>query len=284
MREVMYDQSSVLIVWILFVSLIGVIEAGYRVGHRAQAHASESSTAHINAIQAAVLGILALLLGFTFSLSLQRFESRSEAVVDEANAIGTAYLRAQLLPSSVRHEVRQSLRDYLDLRVQASMMTVGHQAERQALLVRANQVLDSLWLSARQAAEENASPVTSGLFIQSLNDLIDSYGRRDAALNRHVPEVVLWLLYGVLLMTGSIIGYACGVAGHRASLVAYIMVVLIVFLVFIIIDLDRPHRGLITVSQKSLIDLQTTIATDQRSDAQPSSSVDVPPPAGTGRR
>ena len=79
MREVMYDQSSVLIVGILFVSLIGAIEAGYRVGRTAQAHASESSTAHINAIQAAVLGILALLLGFTFSLSLQRFESRSES-------------------------------------------------------------------------------------------------------------------------------------------------------------------------------------------------------------
>jgi hypothetical protein len=90
--------------------------------------------------------------------------------------------------------------------------------------------------------------------------MIDALEVRDAALNRHVPEVVLLLLYGTFLMTGSIVGYASGVYGHRASYITYVMVGLIVLLVFVIIDLDRPRRGLIEVSQKSLQDLQASIS------------------------
>jgi hypothetical protein len=111
--------------------------------------------------------------------------------------------------------------------------------------------------------------VKTGLFIQSLNEVIDALGKRDAVLNRHVPEVVLLLLYGTFLMAGVIVGYASGVGGHRASFVAYIMVSLIVILVFIIIDLDRPRRGLIQVSQKSFTDLQAAIKARPRSNSAP---------------
>jgi len=263
MRELLYNQSSVLISGILFASMLFAIEAGYRIGRRTKSLTSEPSKAHINALQASLLGILALVLAFTFSLSLQRFDSRSEAEVDEANAIGTTYLRAQLLPGSVRSKVQQLLSEYLDLRIRAGHISLANEAEREPFLAKADQTLDSLWRYAVQAAEEDPNPVTSGLFIQSLNTLIDSYGKRDAELNRHVPEEVLFLLYLALLMTGGIIGYSCGVAGHRPSPVTYIKVVLIVLLVFIIIDLDRPRRGLIKVSQKSLTALQTAIGADR---------------------
>ena len=92
--SVMYDQSSVLIVGLLFVGLVLGIEAGYRISRRFRAHVNKSVRTQINAIQASMLGMIALLLGFTFSQSLERHDARSEAVVDEANAIGTAYLCA----------------------------------------------------------------------------------------------------------------------------------------------------------------------------------------------
>lgn len=268
MNEVMYDQSSVLIVSVLFVSMVACIEAGYRIGQRSQAAANEASKSHINTVLASLLGILALLLGFTFSLALQRYDTRSEAVVEEANAIGTTYLRAQLLPASIRGQTQQAIRDYVDLRVRSGALTLANKTEREPLLAQANQTLNLLWDYARQAAEEDPRPVTTGLFIESLNEMIDAYGRRDSALNRHVPEVVLFLLYGTFLMTSVIIGYASGVAGHRASFVTYIMVVLMVLLVFIIIDLDRPRRGLIEVSQKSLHDLQSAIGAELRTSGQ----------------
>jgi uncharacterized membrane protein (Fun14 family) len=122
------------------------------------------------------------------------------------------------------------------------------------------------------------------LFIQALNELIDSYGRRDAALGRHVPELVLFLLYGTFLMTGGVVGFAAGVAGHRASIVTYILVILIVVLTFIIVDLDRPRRGLIQVSQSSLIDLGAAIDAAQSAGALGAVPEDVPRPAVTGRR
>lgn len=271
----MYNQSSVLITTILFVSLVLAIEAGYRIGRRSREAANEGSKSHVNAIQASLLGVLALLLGFTFSLALQRYDSRSEAVVDEANAIGTTYLRAQLLPASIRSEVQALLRNYLDVRIQEGTVPLSNQAERQALLMNASQDQDALWQYALQAAEEDKSPVTSGLFIQSLNELIDSYGRRNAALERHVPEVVLFLLFGTFIMTWGIVGYASGVAGHRVSFAAYIMLVLIVLLIFIIIDLDRPRRGLIEINQASLTQLQAAIETGQVWDSQQSFPGDI---------
>jgi hypothetical protein len=256
----MYDHSSLLIVGILFVSMLLAIEMGYRIGLHNSGRASEWSKNHVNTLQASLLGVLALLLGFTFSLALQRYDNRSIAVVDEANAIGTALLRAQLLPDAVRADAQGALKDYLDLRVRASAIHLADEDERLRLVAAATRQLEILWSLARVAAETDGNPVRSGLFIQALNEVIDSYGRRDAALKRHVPELVLFLLYGTFLMTGSIVGFAAGIGGHRTSFATYIMVTLIVLLVFIIIDLDRPRRGLIQVSQDSLIELQATVA------------------------
>ncbi|MCB0243707.1 MAG: hypothetical protein KDI12_09875, partial [Anaerolineae bacterium] len=259
MKEIMYNQNSILIAAVLFALLLIAVEVGYRLGLRNQPAVDEESRSHVNAFQASLLGVLALLLGFTFSLALQRFDSRSQAVVDESNAIGTTYLRSQLLPVSMQAEVQGLLRSYLDVRVQESTVTLSDLAGRQALLDQAGQYQNSLWHYAVLAAQEDKSPVTSGLFIQALNAMIDSFGSRNAALDRHVPEVVLFLLFAVFLLTWGIVGYAAGAAGHRPSKVAYLMLVLVVLLVFIIIDLDRPRRGLIEVDHRSLTTLQTAI-------------------------
>jgi hypothetical protein len=262
MKEIMYDLSSWRIVATLFVTMALAIELGHRIGRRAQPNASDATKAHINAIQASLLGVLALLLGFTFSLSLQRYDTRSSAVVVEANAIGTTYLRAQLLVPEIRVDVLPLLRDYLDVRIRASAVSVIREEDRKELLTEAKRIQSELWTLAREATNVDDRPVTTGLFIQSLNDLIDALEIRDAAVNRHVPEVVLFLLYGTFVMTGCIVGYASGVACHRASFVTYVMVGLIALLVFVIIDLDRPRRGLIEVRQTSLTELREAFAAE----------------------
>ncbi|WP_140912279.1 hypothetical protein [Methylomonas koyamae] len=259
MQEIMYDVSSLLIALLLLLSMLLAIEIGYRVGLRIMPTVRDDFKAHVNATSASLVGILALLLGFTFSLSLQRYDSRSEAVVDEANAIGTAYLRAQLLAEPHRGHSLALLREYLDLRVQTGNVDLTERARRHALIAEAGRMQARLWEYARQANAVAPSPVTTGLFIPALNEMIDNFGKRDAEMNRHVPEFVLLLLYATFLMTGAIVGYATGLSGHRASFVTHIMVGLIVVLVFIILDLDRPHRGLIQVSQDSLTGLQAAI-------------------------
>lgn len=252
----MYDHSSLLIVSLLLVALVLAIEIGYRIGRYVGNDASDATKAQINAIQASLLGVLALLLGFTFSLSLQRFDSRSQAVVAEANAIGTALLRAELLPDSVSQRSRSGLGDYVDLRIAAGAISLDRQVEREETLASIVELQNSLWAVAAEAAREDPNPVRSGLYIQALNDAIDAYGERNAALNRHVPEVVLFLLFGTFGLTACLVGYSSGVSGHRATFPTYILTLLISFLVFIIIDLDRPRRGLIEVSQQSMLDLK----------------------------
>jgi len=278
MTEFLYGLNSLLIAGILLALMVVAIETGHRIGRIRYAPANEKTRDHINAIQASLLGVLALLLAFSLSLALQRFDSRNAAVVDEANAIGTTYLRAQLLPVSVRGESRKLLQGYIDLRVQASTISLDREGERQALIVKAHQVLDALWDLSRKAAAEDPGPVATGLFIQSLNETMDAFAQRDAALKRHVPEPILILLFCAYVMTGGVIGYAAGVAGHRPSFVSYMLVALIVALAFFIVDLDRPRRGIITVDQTSLIDLKAAI------DAAQAGGARLPAPADGASR
>jgi ABC-type multidrug transport system fused ATPase/permease subunit len=275
MREIMYSHSSVLIVSILFICMLLAMEIGFRSGRRKQTSATEAIT-QANAVLAAMLGLLALLLAFTFSAALQRYENRSQTVVGEANAIGTAYLRARLLPAGMPDEVQALLRRYLDVRTQDGRVDATEPELHESLQHQAELMEAQLWNHAVKAAELDGRVVTSGLFIQSLNELIDASGTRSAALDRHVPEIVLFLMFATIVLTTATLGYASGIAGHRVTLAAFVLVMLIALVVYLIIDLDRPRRGAIQVSHESMLSLQQTIEAAPGHSAQPGSPPDKP--------
>jgi hypothetical protein len=277
MREVMYDRSSILIVSGLLFCMLLSMEIGFRSGHRKHLKVTEAIT-QANAVLVSMLGLLALLLAFTFSAALQRYDDRSQKVVAEANAIGTTYLRAQLLPVGMRDEVQASIRQYLDLRIQEGRVDFAYAVKLESLLDQAKLIEAQLWSLAAKAAEQDARSVPIGLFIQSLNDLIDASGTRQAANNRHVPEVVILLMFATVVITTGTLGYASGIAGHRVTLAAFVLALLIALVVYLIIDLDRPRRGSIQVSQESLLSLQKAIGLPQGPRTQPSN---LP---GTSRR
>ncbi|WP_169739522.1 hypothetical protein [Thioclava pacifica] len=216
-------------------------------GARRHAHSDESK-AQTLAVQGSLLAILGLLLGFTFSLALGRFDARSQAVVDEANAIGTAWLRVQLLPEDVQPEARNLLIQYARLRAQAGEVPASNVKRRAGLVTLAETTFDQLWTLSAKTARDAGGPVALS-FTSSLNDMIDQLSARDAAIERHVPEPVLFLLYGTFIILGLVLGIGSGESGVKPGLPIYAMLVLIVALVFIIIDLDRPRRGIIAVDQ-----------------------------------
>lgn len=144
-------------------------------------------------------------------------------------------------------------------------------ALHESLLHQAKLMEAQLWSHAVRAAELDKSVVTSGLFIQSLNELIDTSATRDAALNRLVPEIVLLLMLATIVLTTATLGYASGIAGHRVTLAAFVLVTLMALVVYLIIDLDRPRRGAIQVSHESMLNLQQTIGTAEGHAAQPGS-------------
>jgi uncharacterized membrane protein (Fun14 family) len=274
MAESLYAIPSALIALALLGLMAVCIEFGHRLGRSRASVSTAESRGHINGIQSAIIGLLALLLGFTFSLALQRFDSRSEAVVDEANAIGTAFLRTDLLPPAQRDEARVVIGRYLDARVQEATLPLPDREARAKVNALATRTQANIWNIAVRASQLDANSRAPLLFVEAVNQMIDSFGKRSAALSRHVPELVLLLLLVTFLLAGSIVGFAAGVANHRPSLVAYVLVGLMVVLVFIVLDLDRPRRGVIQVSHASLLELQSTLNGGMRSSSSPLSSQD----------
>jgi uncharacterized membrane protein len=255
-QELLYGYSSVAIALALFVAIIIVNEIGFRIGRFHQDHDDAEVKALTGSVQASVLGLLALLLGFTFSMSMQRFDNRSMALIDEANAIGTAMLRVELLPDTYKAEAAEQLKSYVDLRIAIGQLDLTKQTQRKRYNDEITEVQKKLWSLAILATNEDPRPVTTGAFVKSLNDVIDSQGKRNALLQMHVPEVVLFLLFLVFISSGGILGYSAGLSGKRVFIPIVMISFLITLIVFIIIDLDRPKRGLIQVNQSVMNTLQ----------------------------
>ncbi len=258
-QELLYGYGSVAIVVVLFIVIIALNEAGFRIGRFVQSRTDSEIKSLTGSIQASILGLLALLLGFTFSMSMQRYDNRSMALIDEANAIGTALLRVQLLPENFRVEADNLFGEYIGLRVDIGQLDLAKTEERTNYNEKIANLQNKLWALAILATEVDPRPVTTGAFAKSLNDVIDSQSKRNALLQMQVPEVVLILLFIVFISSGGIMGYSAGLSGKRMFAPIVLVSLLITLIVFIIIDLDRPKRGLIQVNQSVMIDLQINL-------------------------
>lgn len=256
-EEIMYSQNSILIVTLLFIAILIAYEIFFHIGRLYQNKTDQEVKSQTTAIQTGILGLLALLLGFTFSMALQRFDNRSHAVLKEANAIGTALLRTKLLPKPYDSTTYSLLQKYIDLRIEISSVDLTMKTQRKSINDKTDEIQNQIWNQSIKAAELDPRPVTTGYFITSLNDLIDARGERNALLQRHVPEVILFLLFFVFIIGGALMGYTSGLSLKRAYIPTVIFSLLLVLVVFIIIDLDRPKRGLIMVKQDSLIELKS---------------------------
>lgn len=253
--QLLYDHSSLAIAASLFIAIAVFNEIGYRLGRFVQLQTPDEVKTLTGSIQGSILGLLALLLGFTFSMSIQRFDSRSMALIDEANAIGTAQLRILLLPQAHQAEAAALMNEYVRMRVSLGHIDLTQQSKREAFRREVARLQSSLWALAVAATDVDPRPVTTGVFVKSLNDAIDSEGKRSALLQMHVPEVVLLLLFIAFISSGGIMGYSAGLSGTRMLVPLLLVSALITLIVFIIIDLDRPRRGLIQTDQSALISL-----------------------------
>ncbi|MFT4941581.1 MAG: hypothetical protein ACI88A_004651 [Paraglaciecola sp.] len=255
-KEIMYDQSSVLIALVLLATMLLANQLGYRLGMASKSADNVELKSQTTAIQAGIMGLLALLLGFTFNMSLQRYDARSNAVIEEAGIISTAVLRAGFLSEAYKDKALTLLSEYVDVRIELSSVDLSHPQQRQQINQKVATIQTQLFDLAMNAAEADPRPLTSGAFIQALTAVVQIESKRRAMLQLHVPEPVLLLLFVVFTTTGGILGYSSGLGRKRPKFPTVVMSSLIVLVVFIIIDLDRPKRGIIKVKQDSLLDLQ----------------------------
>jgi hypothetical protein len=250
-----------LIVWAL---VVGGTILGIGVGRYLRKH-SEILREPFGVLQAALLGLVGLILAFGLSLAVGRYEDRRAAVVDEANAIGTTYLRAETLAEPERTRSLALLRRYTDTSIQLSEAIPGS-AKAGVTLAASGALQRRLWRLAGQALDR--APVASAprLYVDSLNEMFDAQSTRVAALSNRVPNAVLALELAAAAVALGLLAVYLSMLGRGVGTVV-LASLLVTALLLVTFDLDRPTRGLITVPDTALKSERATM---------------VPPPAAAG--
>jgi hypothetical protein len=242
----------------LFVGIVILVlfsvEGGYRLGRYRSNRSQEEKEAPVGGMVGATLGLLAFILAFTFGLAAERFETRRRLLLDEANAIGTTYLRAGMLPEE-REEVRTLLRTYVEVRLEA--VRTGNIAEG---IRRSEELQGELWAKTVALGEKNPASIVVGLFVQSLNEVIDLHAKRvRAGLRNRIPGPIWIALFAVAVLSLGTMGYHSGLSRTTRSPAALAVALTFSVIIGLIADLDRPQEGIMKVSQQALIDLRQSM-------------------------
>jgi hypothetical protein len=245
-------------VWALFVItqilILVFVEAGHRLGKYRRSRTELEKEGPVGSMVGATLGLLAFVLAFTFGLAAARFDARRQVLLDEANAIGTTYLRAEMLPDR-RAEVRTMLRTYVDIRLQGVQSGNVTEGIRQS-----EELQNRLWAEAVAVAEGHPNSIIVGLYVQSLNEVIDLHAKRVTAGTRNrIPGAIWAALSAIALLSFAAMGYHAGLSRTTRSPAGLAVAVTFAVVIGLIADLDRPQEGALNVSQQALIDLQRSM-------------------------
>jgi hypothetical protein len=252
------DSLPILGVFAAFalVSLI-FYEIGFRFGRWWQDREPGEQEGPTSLLIGSILALLAFLLAVTMGMASDRFDTRRGIVLDEANSIGTTFLRAGYLPEPASSEIRELLRQYVPLRI---VVTDVKAVDLAADIKRSQEILDELWAISEQVAKTTDQGDLVSLYLDSLNETIDlNETRIIAGLYARVPETVLLLLVAGSALSLGMVGYSAGLTKRRGFLNAIVLIVALGAVLTLVVDLDRPRDGFIQVSQQPLIDLERQI-------------------------
>jgi len=245
-------------IWVVFaatiVAFVIAMGIGHLLGARSRTRLGGIDAPDLGATLGGLLGLLGLLLAFTFGMAGERFDRRKTLVVEEANAIGTAWLRTDLIPEPQAVQARQLLRAYAQ-----SRLDVAQASTRDEAITRSEKLQTELWGTTRAAALAAPTP-TVALFVAAVNEVIDMHGRRvAAALRNPIPPTIFATLYAVAILVLGVTGYARGLTGDRSAMANLVLALVLAAVFALILDLDRPYEGLLTVSQQAIRDVLTSM-------------------------
>jgi hypothetical protein len=230
---------------------------GIRIGRYLRDRTNESERAQLYRIEASLLGLLALLLGFSFAMAGARFDLRKQLLLDETNAIGTARLRAGALHDERGYAIQHLLDEYIATRLR------GYRARDDAALHAAIdesvRLQREIWTRVSAITNDRPQSLPAALLMQSTNEVIDLHTKRVAAGRNHVPIVVLLMLLVVAVVTMGWLGASVGISERHGTMTTVVLSLLIALVVGVIVDLDEPRAGLIRVSPATLVELQRSL-------------------------
>jgi hypothetical protein len=246
---------------VLFFGMLAFLEIGRRVGIARLESDRDGLAKGVGAAEGAVFGLLGLIIAFTFSGAASRFEDRRHLIVEEVNAIGTAYLRIDLLPGEAQPEMRELIRHYLDMR-SATYLNATDEAATKAKLDETLVLQAEIWKKALAASQTPKALSQAGLLLlPALNAMFDIATIRTLATRNHPPLVIFLLLAGLSLIGSTLVGYSMSGNKGRSWLhtVAFAAIMSLVF--YVIVDLEFPRLGLIRVdiADQALVDLRQSM-------------------------
>ncbi len=240
---------------VVVVLMLVACEIGHQFGSLVQRRTAEVIPASMGPMVGGLLGMLAFVLAMTFNMAASRYDLKRSNVLEEANAIGTAYLRSDLIDAQHGAEVKGLLREYVDIRLRAA----SGAAELNAVLRRSIEIHQLLWAEVSAAALGAPSPNTS-LMVQATNAVIDMHEKRvNAAVHSRIPRTIWVALFAISTLTMLTMGTQTGLTGKRALVAVLPLSLAFAALIVLVVDLDRPQKGLIKVSQQAMVDLQRGI-------------------------
>jgi hypothetical protein len=244
----------------LFVAMIFCLEIGYRVGRAALMRDRQSALEGVGAMETATFALFGLLLGFSFSGATSRLDVRRELIVREANAIGTAYLRLDLLPANDQPMMRDLFRRYLDKRL-AMYARLPNMADAEHELTLAERLQQDIWSRTIRATRTDSTGNVAKLLLPALNDMIDITTTRSIALRTHLPTLVFSLLISLALMSALLAGYSMAKRQHRSWVHGLLYAGFISITIYTVLDLDHPRSGLIRLdaADSAIVKLRNSI-------------------------
>jgi hypothetical protein len=252
-----YETPEWIMAVLFALSMALVCEIGHRLGRSSRT--TEKTKALVPTIAGSILGLLGLLLGFTMSMSVSRFDARRRLVLEEANAIKTAYLRAEALPDPEKTQLQALLREYTEVRLRVSQSALDVQKLQEGRQEGAR-LQSQLWSRAADLGRKEPQSVTAGNFMESLNTAFELENSRWISFVAQVPPGVVYVNALLGLVVALMVGYSFGITDHRHPLSEALLIIAITMVMAVIVELDRPHSGVIRVSQQPLIDLQNWLA------------------------
>jgi len=229
------------------LAMLAVAELGRRIGVAKIAQDPEGLPKGAGAVEAAVFALLGLLLAFEFSGAASRFEARRHLITAETNAIGTAYLRIDLLAADAQPEMKAMFRRYLDSRLETYRNTIDRAATK-ASLARDVAIQGQIWTRAvREVLRPEAPTQAAMLFLPALNEMIDITTTRQMATLNHPPLIIFLLLVGISLVSALLVGYDASVNKGRNWLHTFVFAAILSLTTYVIVDLEFPRLGLIRI-------------------------------------
>ena len=246
---------------VLFLAMLGVWEVGRRLGLARIARDPQGLPTGVGAAEGAVFGLLGLLIAFTFSGAAARFEARRDLITHEANAIGTAWLRLDMLPAAAQPPLRELFRRYAENRAHV-YGNVRNSEKTMTMLAEGAALQQQIWTRAVAAVRDPSAPGSAPMLVlPAVNEMIDITTTRVMATRNHPPAVVFGML-GLLTLCGALLaGYTSAANKSRSRLHPLSYAVIMAFGIYLVLELEFPRRGLVQVEgeDRVLVELRDSM-------------------------